>query len=85
MYEVLANRYKITNNDPMLSRRLDKPGEMLSRHPLKHNPMLSRQLKVIAAKSVTARLKKTTPEQRKEIASKAANARWAKGENNGDS
>lgn len=78
----MRHKYKISNNDPMLTRQIDKPGIMLTRQPTIHNPVLTRQLKLISAKGVDARAKKTTSEQRKEIASKAANARWQK-ENNG--
>lgn len=76
----MPQKYKISNNDPMLTRQLDKPGVMLTRQLKVHNPVLTRQLKVISAKGVAARAVKLTPEQRKEIASKAAQARWRQGE-----
>jgi hypothetical protein len=65
--------YKISNNEAMLTRQ-----------PHKHNPMLTRQLKLISAKGVEARAKILTPEQRKEIASKAAQARWSNKKDNNE-
>jgi len=79
-------KYKISNNDTtVLSRHVAKHGYMLSREAGIYVDVLSRQLKAFASKGGKARALKLTPEQRSETASKAANARWSKGEelNNG--
>jgi hypothetical protein len=60
-------KYSISNNDPQL----------LSRQPAMHEQMLSRQLKDLGSKGGKARAQTLTIKQRKDIASKAANARWA--------
>ena len=75
---------KISNSDPMLTRQWGNPDVMLTRQYKVFNPVLTRQLKLVSAKGVSARAIKTTPEQRKEIASIASKARWSKEkENNG--
>ncbi len=74
---------KVSNNDSMLTRQWGNPDVMLTRQHKVFNPVLTRQLKLVSAKGVTARAIKTTPEQRKEIASIAAKARWQEKENNG--
>jgi DNA-binding HxlR family transcriptional regulator len=63
-------KYTISNNDTTV----------LSRQPAMHERMLSRQLKALGSKGGKARAIKLTPDQRKEIAIKAANTRWQKGE-----
>ncbi len=63
-------KYKISNNDTTV----------LSRQPAMHEVMLSRQLKALGSKGGKARALKLTPDERKDIAVKAATARWSKGE-----
>jgi hypothetical protein len=65
-------KYTVSNNDPQL----------LSRQPAMHEQMLSRQLKDLGSKGGKARAQTLTIKQRKDIASKAANARWEKEKDN---
>ena len=75
---------KVSNNEPLLTRQYSNPDVVLTYPSTRFNPVLTRQLKLISSKGVAARAMKTTPEQRKEIASKAAQARWhIKEENDG--
>ena len=67
-------KYNISNNAPTV----------LSRQPAMHEQVLSRQLKALGSKGGKARAIKLTPDQRIEIATKAAIARWSKKEENND-
>ena len=73
---------KISNSVAMISRPVGTHEGMLSRLPSMHQVVLSRQLKALASKGGKARAIKLTSDQRTEIAVKAANARWSKGEEN---
>ena len=79
-------KYKISNNDTVvLSRPVAKHGYMLSRDAGIYVDVLSRQLKAFSSKGGRIRAAKLTSDQRIDIATKAANVRWSKGEefNNG--